>query len=506
MFDNLPDKFMPLIATSQPPENGNDFSVHKSSHSVIFKNTDTLFLYMPYIVAGEHIVQHGKRFQYYYKIRTPGAGENVTWVDNIDSVFEEMIRNKVVYLNLENKDIIDLPHSSTNLQEFTGINLSGNTHLSQKSFNTLSHIVSHFGVHVNLSRTPFEHSMFDSAIANAFNNFKRHQLLLKLFSKHNDETVFEWMKLANKRGSKVSKDRFLRDLRSLGILFSDYTEDEVDVAQIWAAISKEFELIFVDSDHSKCVNASKTLAIPGDSFITEDNYCFSAHELVRYSFRTDNQNQIYNPFTNKNFSQTDVERATFFVRMREHSQLAARKIPYLTKNNFFKSLRTSNKTVIVDIDNTLVESVFLNRFIPTNINPSLSTYEIKNDVGTTIVKCVIRPHAIDFLKHVYAHSSRLIIWSAGMKDYVNEIVTYLCDQASIQVSAITVISREMFGTTKKNIIQYLQHSSESDRIDINNTLFIDDVPENIHGIPNNQIWAIKPFMIYDSMDTELLCL
>lgn len=107
---------------------------------------------------------------------------------------------------------------------------------------------------------------------------------------------------------------------------------------------------------------------------------------------------------------------------------------------------------------------------------------------------IIRPGAIEFLKWANSYFDNVLIWSAGTRPYVKEIVTYLFRKAEIKLPNI-IFYRDHCTVEKKETIKKLDNlfsyiNAKERNITRENTILIDDNdvihknnPDNVILIP-----------------------
>jgi hypothetical protein len=223
--------------------------------------------------------------------------------------------------------------------------------------------------------------------------------------------------------------------------------------------------------------------------------CFIYHELNNIK----HQDTFFNPYTMKNFNARDTHRAHQF--MNNHPNRISP--GYMNRERFFAKLRGATKTkftIFLDIDNTLVHALHI------KITNTTAESFSPNPDDPESFEVYIRPYAIEFLTwlHQQTNVERIIMWSAGSESYVQTIRDALCDRAGIDREQIQYISRNKFNTSAKNLIRLVTSDDNAyTSIHLKNVLFVDDIPNRIHGISHNQIYAIPEFIAYNDLDDEL---
>lgn len=109
----------------------------------------------------------------------------------------------------------------------------------------------------------------------------------------------------------------------------------------------------------------------------------------------------------------------------------------LNTNIFPRSLERSEKTVILDLDETVANtkssetSVLdfqkLNLQDPKNmeLREHIYCFNVKSGDNNVPIWGVVRPGAQNFLKFLRSYSKYLIVWSAGKPEYVKKLCNYL---------------------------------------------------------------------------------
>jgi len=112
-------------------------------------------------------------------------------------------------------------------------------------------------------------------------------------------------------------------------------------------------------------------------------------------------------------------------------------------HNIISPQRRNGKCIILDLDETLVHTwkspefldryqIYLNpkiykEFHPLGSQPYCHLLTINND----LLWVLCRPHLYEFLNFVYSEFDNVIIWSAGIKEYVVKIVELILLQAGL---------------------------------------------------------------------------
>lgn len=129
---------------------------------------------------------------------------------------------------------------------------------------------------------------------------------------------------------------------------------------------------------------------------------------------------------------------------------------------------------------------------------------------------VTRPHTSEFLTFCSQYFKRVIIWSAGKRDYVHHIVNYLFRNLPKPDAILTYDDVDIKGTSQKPIIEKpitkLMKLYPDLGITHENTLFLDDNPTTFFHNKNNAIHiseynpplTIKDFYKHDDVLVKLI--
>lgn len=174
----------------------------------------------------------------------------------------------------------------------------------------------------------------------------------------------------------------------------------------------------------------------------------------------------------------------------------------------------TNKVLVLDLDETLVHSIDIKgseaeglkvaERIGIYTDPQYQdivnrSYRIKLNDPTTpkgtgvIYGCwgVTRPHAIDFLRFAFRYFKEVIIWSAGVTDYVDEICRLLSRDLRPFKYLYTREDCIMDGDfCTKPLSKLIKDHPELG--DLNNILIVDDKMEGCLDNPDNAI-EIPPY-------------
>lgn len=157
---------------------------------------------------------------------------------------------------------------------------------------------------------------------------------------------------------------------------------------------------------------------------------------------------------------------------------------------FYPEHKISKLNIILDVDETLLHSIDRTSF-PTDCfmaNPSLHqrmyTMEFVMKKNIEIMWGVLRPWTREFLAFCNRYFNKVIIWSAGMADYVKQAVEILYHDIKQPDYVLSQIEYKKQGNQKP--INYITNYVDPD-INLKNTLIIDDQPVNAKSNPLNLI-------------------
>lgn len=179
-----------------------------------------------------------------------------------------------------------------------------------------------------------------------------------------------------------------------------------------------------------------------------------------------------------------------------------------------------DKVIVLDLDETLIHTLSDDEFNGSNkgyellrLYPDLRGRLYKLNVQGRPMWSIKRPYVDVFLRYVLDNFSKVIVWSAGIDEYVHEVVDWLFGTILISPDAIygrsfcEIESKKYTKPIRKLVIQ--PDLRESVRLD--NTLFIDDNvvstspnPTNAVTIPRYQPNPAHPSDLLTHSDRSLL--
>ena len=153
---------------------------------------------------------------------------------------------------------------------------------------------------------------------------------------------------------------------------------------------------------------------------------------------------------------------------------------YMIRPNFNK------KIIILDIDQTLIQSKRINS--KTKFG-ELGDFNICNN-GYTIYK---RPYVDNFIEWCFNNFDGVIVWSAGTKDYVYDIVRHLFKSTYKPTMVLTKDSCTTDEYHKDVSILDIKLKDFGINLDTSEIYFVDDIPCRIKNLKPQNIIPIKPY-------------
>lgn len=170
--------------------------------------------------------------------------------------------------------------------------------------------------------------------------------------------------------------------------------------------------------------------------------------------------------------------------------------------------------VMVDMDQTLIESVFKGdkRYESSPGHPI--SYVSLDDPARTIteIKVAVRPHACQFVKAIIDAGHRYILWSAGTYYYVHAVMEYFIKLSKVAPELIytrfdmvesqekafstpSLIDANNFGRKFKSMI--------SKGFPKENVIIIEDNPSLVNPSERDRVITVKPWVFENSYDHDL---
>ena len=148
------------------------------------------------------------------------------------------------------------------------------------------------------------------------------------------------------------------------------------------------------------------------------------------------------------------------------------------------------KCIILDLDHTLIHAIH-------EINDEIKKHIVTIYCENKNYNLYLRNHLEDFLQFCFYNFEMVILWTAATDGYVELILPYLPIPNGKMFYKI--ITRDLYETTTKN----LDFIITDPRIEINEVLFVDDIPRRIEQLPLNNIIVAEKFE-YKANDNYLL--
>ena len=155
-------------------------------------------------------------------------------------------------------------------------------------------------------------------------------------------------------------------------------------------------------------------------------------------------------------------------------------------------MKVKDITLVFDLDEALIHSDFDSSILrnlrnkkPSTFNKLISDGKIfksstrRMDDSSCFVWAIKRPNLDHFLNWCNKNVGRLIIWSAGSKDYVESMVDYIFHNKQYPYKILTYNDIIHFEQSDSECIKPLQHLFETDdKIIPQTTLIVDDLKHN----------------------------
>ena len=147
---------------------------------------------------------------------------------------------------------------------------------------------------------------------------------------------------------------------------------------------------------------------------------------------------------------------------------------------------TSRFSIVLDIDETLVhtfETTRINFGAPEIIPFSHEFFELHMSTGHTF-QGARRPDMSVFLNFCSKYFLKVFVWSAGMEDYVESVVSELFP-LGMPIQALW--SRKDCVKDKTTMIKPLKKLAEAERLDLATIFVLDDFEQTYKNNPDNAI-------------------
>lgn len=144
--------------------------------------------------------------------------------------------------------------------------------------------------------------------------------------------------------------------------------------------------------------------------------------------------------------------------------------------------------IILDVDHTLLHSV--NKKVGKPVDDRMY-------LQTSDYYVHLRPHLMEFMEGCFQITPYVILWSAGSEGYLDEAIDLLTNMFTFH----TVISRDTYGTVKKNVDLLMTNPL----METATIIFIDDIVSRINTTSDNVIvYEIKKYYASDDEDKALI--
>lgn len=157
-------------------------------------------------------------------------------------------------------------------------------------------------------------------------------------------------------------------------------------------------------------------------------------------------------------------------------------------------------TIILDLDHTLIHAVPSSQAYPSNLAFSrIQSFSDDSQDHTEIWRTpnylvYVRPYCQSFLNYCFSRYKKVILWSMGSRPYVERILKEMLQHYGVTFHE--VYTRNEFPDSK--------NLSMID-VNTNRTLFLDDLPERIRNLSDQNIIEAPPFYSHNiDTDTYLL--
>lgn len=152
-------------------------------------------------------------------------------------------------------------------------------------------------------------------------------------------------------------------------------------------------------------------------------------------------------------------------------------------------------TIVFDMDQTLIESVFPNDKRYKKCKGKILSYT--DEDGKVTFKVNIRPYAPHLVKTVKKHNLKYVIWSAGVYDYVHTVMNYFTEVCMIKPDLIYTRSDMV------SIGQYKFKSLSSKNFDSDYVIIIEDHPEFVDPKERKNVISVTSWEYENKDDVEL---
>ena len=139
------------------------------------------------------------------------------------------------------------------------------------------------------------------------------------------------------------------------------------------------------------------------------------------------------------------------------------------------------KIIILDLDKTLIHSINTNMKKYGRIRKNIGDFYILN--GSYLV--FKRPYVDKFIRYCFQNFNKVIVWSSGTREYVNEIVKKLFKP---KYKPVMVLTRDNCSVGYYKDVKIIKKKFKFDKI-----YFLEDKPNVVKNLNSENIISIKPF-------------
>lgn len=163
-------------------------------------------------------------------------------------------------------------------------------------------------------------------------------------------------------------------------------------------------------------------------------------------------------------------------------------------------MSASTYTVMVDMDHTLIESVF-----PDDPRYSSSTGKIiHHDDSKYDFKVNIRPGAPKMVQEIVSLGYNYVLWSAGTHKYVHSVMEHFSEVAGVKPSKIyTREDMVPVETDKESVFGNKFKSNTTMGVDMKNLLIIEDDPTLVNPHEHGRVIKVRKWKFEMTSDDEM---
>lgn len=152
-------------------------------------------------------------------------------------------------------------------------------------------------------------------------------------------------------------------------------------------------------------------------------------------------------------------------------------------------------TIMLDMDQTLIESVFPDDARYRQCPGKIITY--LEDGRNISIKVNVRPYALLLIKSIKKHGHRYLIWSAGKYNYVHAVMNYVTSLCHVRPDMIY---------TREDMVSIGGHkrkSLSSKNFDSNLVIIIEDHPDFVDPEERKHVISVSSWTFDSTTDVEL---